>query len=201
MVITVEQLTSLVGATKAKLMIDELNICFEKYNINTKLRICHFMAQALHESGGFSVFTENLNYSKDGLLKTFPKYFDSITALKYARNPMMIANRVYANRMGNGTEESGEPSKYIGRGIFQNTGKINYKKLSDEFKIDFINNPVLLATPKYATISAGFYWNSNNLNVYADKDDILTITKRINGGTNGLDDRTNWLNKCKKIII
>ena len=114
---------------------------------------------------------------------------------------MLIANRVYANRMGNGTEESGEPSKYIGRGIFQNTGKINYKKLADEFKVDFINNPVLLATPKYATISAGFYWDINKLNTYADKDDILTITKRINGGTNGLDDRTNWLNKCKKIII
>lgn len=201
MKITLEQLQKIVTADKAAKLINDLNDCLEKYEINTKLRICHFLAQVLHESAGFVYLKENLNYSKEGLVKVFGKYFTPDMAAKYERNPIKIANRVYANRMGNSTEESGEPALYIGRGFIQLTGKQNYTYISEDLKVDFIHNPDLLATEKYGILSAGWFWNKNKLNGFADLDDIMTITKRINGGTLGLLDRKEWLNKTKAVFI
>jgi len=162
---------------------------FDKYGLTTKLRISHFMAQIHHESG-LNPISENLNYSAERLLVIFPKYFISKEdANRYARQPEKIANRVYANRMSNGTEISGDGYKYRGRGFIQITGRSNYADLSKDTGIDFLNNPDLLLIEANALISALWFWNKKGLNAYADKNDIVTITKRINGGINGLDDR------------
>lgn len=165
--------------------------------IDTRERVNMFLAQCGHESGGFSVFTENLNYSTKGLRTVFPKYFpDDSTAEKYDRQKEKIANRVYANRMGNGPESSGDGWKYRGRGILQCTGKDNYAAFSKDTNIDAVNNPDLLSTDKSVAIkSAIWFWSKNNLNKFADAKDILGATKKINGGTNGLEDRTDKYNK------
>lgn len=166
----------------------------DEFQIITKLRKAHFLAQVSHESGDFRHTEENLNYSATGLMVTFPKYFPEKTgAIIYQRQPIAIASRVYANRMGNGDEGSREGWKYRGRGYIQLTGKENYQKFSDFTKIDFITNPDLLATPEYAMRSAGWFWKINGLNEIADQgtqDEIVKrITKRINGGLNGIEDR------------
>lgn len=170
----------------------------EQYGINTPLRIAHFMAQIEHESG-LKPISENLNYSSQGLSKTFKKYFPTIElANKYQRQPEKIANRVYANRMGNGDEKSGEGWKYRGRGFIQITGKENYFRLLNDTDIDFLKNPDLLLQEANAMISALWFWKIKGLNKFADLDDILTITKRINGGTNGLEHRKKLLEKYKE---
>ena len=170
---------------------------FEKYKVNTILRIVHFMAQIEHESH-LKPISENLNYSKEGLLKIFPKYFNNETSSIYSRKPEKIANKVYANRMGNGDEKSGDGWKYRGRGFIQLTGKDNYKNLSKDAEIDFIKNPDLLLEEANAIIAALWFWNKNNINRFADKDDIEGVTKVINGGYNGLEDRKKLLAKYKK---
>jgi len=164
------------------------------YHVNTPLRIAHFMAQIEHESN-LKPVSENLNYSYDGLLKIFPKYFNADSAKFYARKPELIANKVYCNRMGNGNYESGDGWKYRGRGFIQITGKSNYLILSKDTRIDFITNPDLLLQEANSMISALWFWNKNNLNVLADKNDVKAITKRINGGFNGLEHRTELFNK------
>lgn len=181
------------------------------YHVNTPLRIAHFMAQVEHESG-LKPISENLNYSKEGLLKTFPKYFTKDefdkdgklikqgTASFYQRKPELIANKVYCNRMGNGNYESGDGWKYRGRGFIQLTGKDNYLVLSKDARIDCLNNPDLLLQEANAMISALWFWNKNKLNDLADKDDIVGITKKINGGTNGLSHRKELLEKYKNIL-
>lgn len=154
----------------------------------SKERAAHFFGQCAHETGGFRVFEENLNYSEAGLLKIFPKYFNKDTAKKYAKNPKMIANRVYANRMGNGDESSGEGWTYRGRGALQLTGKENYTDFSTQARL----NPDLVET-ELAFESALFFFERNKLWAICDKgvnnDTILTLTKRINGGVNGLAER------------
>jgi len=170
----------------------------EKYEINTALRLAHFLAQINHESGDMKRLEENLNYSAKRLLEIFPKYFDSYEiALTYANKPNMIASRVYANRMGNGGEGSGDGYKYRGRGLIQLTGKANYVAF-DRFlnaNGEIVSNPDLVAKNKeYAVLTAFFYWDSRKLNNLIDKDGnqyfvCKEITKRINGGYNGLDDR------------
>ncbi len=167
------------------------------YNVNTKLRLAHFMAQIEHESG-LKPIAENLNYSANGLRKTFGKYFTDLEAIKYQRKPEQIANRVYANRMGNGNEASGDGWKYRGRGFIQITGKNNYTVLSKDTRIDYLNNPDLLLNEANAMISALWFWQKNNLNVLADTDNINLITKRINGGFNGLEHRKELLIKYLK---
>jgi len=173
------------------------------YGIVTELRMSHFLAQCLHESNYFTRLEENLNYSKDGLLKTFPKYFKSAAvAAAYARKPKLIASRVYANRLGNGPESTCDGWTYRGRGLIQLTGKNNYIKF---FKWlggapDIVKNPSLLTQPNLAVLTAMYYWDTNNLNRLADKDDIKSITKKINGGLNGLQDRINIYNKIKPLI-
>lgn len=171
----------------------EVGQIVDKFNISNPLRLSHFLSQCAHESANFTLVKENLNYSSDGLLKIFPKYFkDRATADKYARKPEMIANRVYASRMGNGDEASGDGFKFRGRGYIQLTGKDNYKQFSDFIGEDCVANPDLVAT-KYPLTSAAFFFNKNGLWAICDKgatDDVVTmVTKRVNGGTHGLADR------------
>jgi putative chitinase len=163
------------------------------YEINTPQRVAAFLAQCAHESGGFRALKENLNYRAETLRKIFPKYFptDDI-ANQYAGLPNKqeaIANRVYANRMGNGDEASGDGFRYCGRGLIQLTGKQNYTKFAESLDIPVEETSEFLSTFEGAIQSAAWFWESNNLNQYADSGDILTMTKRINGGTIGLEDR------------
>ena len=180
----------------------------EKYEINTALRLAHFLAQINHESGDMKRLEENLNYSAKRLLEVFPKYFDSYEiALSYANKPKMIASRVYANRMGNGSEASGDGWKYRGRGLIQLTGKNNYLKFSkwyNDSKI-FVDNPDLLLQPQFAVLSAFFYWDINELNDYiiietGSYNICKKLTKKINGGYNGLDERFKLYLKISGIL-
>lgn len=175
-----------------------------KYYKITEKQAVHFFAQVSHETAGFKLFTENLNYSADGLRKIFGKYFpNNLLANAYARKPEKIANRVYANRMGNGDENSGDGWKYRGRGAIQLTGKANYKAFSDFIKDpEIMSNPDLVAT-KYAFESAMYFFTKNKLwSICTEINDnsILTLTKRINGGVNGLTHRTELTYKYYNLI-
>jgi putative chitinase len=180
----------------------EIPLVMQKFGITNKLRLAHFLAQCAHESANFTALKENLNYSADGLRKIFPKYFPTIDfATKYARQPEKIANRVYASRMGNGDELSGEGYKFRGRGFIQLTGKSNYQAFSTFIGEDCVGNPDLVAT-KYPLASAAFFFDKNKLWDICDKGDhpdhVLAVTKRVNGGTHGYDDR---LAKFKKFNL
>jgi putative chitinase len=160
------------------------------YDINTPQRVAAFMAQCAHESGGFLFLKENLNYKAASLRRVFPKYFPTDElANAYAGKQEMIANRVYGKRMGNGDENSGDGFRYCGRGLIQLTGKSNYQAFADSIETPVEDLPEYLATFEGAVQSACWFWESNNLNQFADNGDILTMTKRINGGTIGLADR------------
>ena len=159
------------------------------YDINTPNRVASFLAQCAHESGGFTALKENLNYRAVTLRKVFPKYFTDTAAEAFAGKQEAIANRVYANRMGNGPEESGDGFRYCGRGLIQLTGKNNYQNFADSIETPVEDIPEYLATFEGAVQSACWFWESNNLNQFADRGDIVTMTKRINGGTIGLEDR------------
>jgi len=162
------------------------------YEINTPQRVAAFLAQCAHESGGFKALKENLNYKAESLCKVFGKYFPNMDiANQYAHNQEKIANRVYGGRMGNGPEESGDGFKYCGRGLIQLTGKQNYTKFAESIDTPVEEIPEFLGTFEGAIQSACWFWEVNNLNQYADSGDILTMTKRINGGTIGLEDRKN----------
>lgn len=165
----------------------------------TPERAAHFFGQTAHETGGYALFSENLNYSATGLKGIFGKYFPGNLADLYARQPHKIGARVYGNRMGNGDEASGEGYKFCGRGALQTTGKANYKAFADSIhKPEIMDTPELVATD-YAFEAALFFFEKNNLWAIADKGvnatTILSMTKRINGGTNGLDDRTSLTNR------
>jgi len=170
-----------------------LSILLPDYEINTPKRIAAFIAQCAHESGGFTALKENLNYKPATLRKLFGKYFPTdALAEEYCSKPNKqeaIANRVYASRMGNGDEASGDGYKYCGRGLIQLTGKSNYVAFADSLEITPEEASEYLATFEGAAQSACWFWETNNLNTFADKGDILTMTKRINGGTIGLEDR------------
>ena len=162
----------------------------EEYEINTPKRIAAFMAQCGHESGGFVFLSENLNYSAQGLMRVFPKYFPTLELAKqYERNPQKIASRVYANRMGNGDEASQQGWLYRGRGLIQVTGKDNYFWFASSLEITPEEAAEYMQTFEGAAQSACWYWETAKLNALADAGDILTMTKRINGGTIGLEDR------------
>ena len=179
-------------------LINEIYKISTKFNITTNLRLAHFLAQCHHESGGFKVVNENLNYSADRLMIIFKKYFTPEIAAIYARKPEKIANLVYGNRNGNGDESTGDGYKYRGRGYIQLTGKNNYAKFSEFMGVDVVTNPDLLAST-YPLASAAFFFNSNNLWRQCDMgtgdDAILAVTRKVNGGTNGLDDRTAQFKK------
>jgi putative chitinase len=173
---------------------DSMNSVFPTYEINTPQRVAAFLAQCGHESAGWTVFEENLNYSAEGLNKIFKKYFPTLeSAQPYARKPQLIANRVYSSRMGNGDEASGDGWKYRGRGPIQLTGKSNYTQYAKDMFEDWeslVNQPDWVTEDKdFALMSAIWFWNKNGLNALADREDLLAMTKRINGGTIGLEDR------------
>ena len=173
--------------------IDPLQETFDKYEINTVKRQACFIGQCMHESAGFKVTRENLNYSAKGLMATWPSRFpDMDTAEKYEHNPEKIASKVYMGRMGNTTPE--EAGMYIGRGLIQITGKDAYKSASEALKEDLLANPQLAEEPRYAALTAGWFWNKVGLNTLADTGDYQTMTKRINGGVLGLDDRIAKIN-------
>jgi putative chitinase len=161
-----------------------------EYEINTPKRVAAFMAQCAHESGGFIFLSENLNYKAESLMKIFGKYFpDMATAKAYEKNPQKIANKVYANRMGNGDEASGDGYKYRGRGLIQLTGKTNYTWFSASLQISPEEAAEYMGTFEGAAQSGCWFWETNKLNNLADNGDIVKMTKVINGGTIGLDDR------------
>ena len=166
-----------------------------KFGVTTNLRLAHFLAQCALESNNFTAVVENLNYSAQRLLQVFPKYFKNVDVNAYARNPQKIGSRVYANRMGNGDEASGDGFKYRGRGYIQLTGKNNYRAFSGFIGEDCIANPDLVAT-EYPLASAGFFFNSNNIWKICDRgaDDaaVTSVTKAVNGGTHGLADRLQY---------
>ena len=188
-----------VTGVRADRYIQDLNVMLPLYGIDTPLRVAHFMAQVLHESGMMRHTVENMNYSAKALRRVFRKYFTVERAQRYARKSEKIGNRVYANRMGNGSESSGDGDRYRGRGLIQLTGKNNYQQFSDWHGVDVIHNPKSVAS-NHAVASAVFYWSRNNLNNYADRDDVRKVTKRINGGYNGLEDRKRLLDKAKRVF-
>lgn len=172
---------------------------FEKYEINTPKRQAAFIGQCQHESGNFKLLEENLHYSAASLMRVWPSRFPDVdVANQYANNPEKIANKVYGGRMGN-TEE-GDGWKYHGRGLIQLTGKENYENCGSGVGVDLLDNPDLLTTPEYACLSAGWFWNKKSLNAIADSGDIDTMTKRINGGLIGLEDRKAKIAKALSVL-
>jgi len=193
-----EQLTSL-GIDPS--WTDPLNATFDRFDINTPERQAAFLGQCGHESGGFKTLQENLNYSAEGLQKTWPKRFPALAdAEPYARQPEKIANKVYAGRNGNGDEASGDGWRYRGRGCIQLTGKANYSAAGDALDVDLLADPDIVATSQYAALTAGWFWSIHDLNPLADARDDLAITKKINGGTNGLDDRIARTQKALDVL-
>jgi putative chitinase len=193
---TNEQLQALGIDTK---WAEPLQATFDKYEINTPQRKAAFIGQCAHESNNFKVLQENLNYSAEGLMKTWPSRFPTKeVADQYARQPAKIAGKVYNGRLGNTSEE--EASKFLGRGLIQLTGKENYERCGESLGVDLINQPQLLAEPMYACMSAGWFWNKKGLNALADSGDFETMTKRINGGLIGLDDRKAKIAKATQVL-
>jgi putative chitinase len=160
-----------------------------KYQINTPDRVACFISQCAHESNNFKVLKENLNYSADGLKRIFPKYFKNVDPNDYARQPEKIANRVYANRMSNGDEDSGDGWRYRGRGVIQLTGRDNYSRFAKDMGMSLDEVVDYLETIEGAIMSAAWYWNSRKINLAAEDNDIVKMTKLVNGGTIGLEDR------------
>jgi putative chitinase len=202
MQITQEQLGACIGNNPyLDHWTEALNKILPDYGIDTPQRVAAFVAQAAHESGNFTALHENLNYRAVTLRKVFPKYFPTDEmAAQYAQQPERIANRVYANRMGNGPEESGDGFRYCGRGLIQLTGQQNYQNFADSIETPLEQIPDFLQTFEGAVQSACWFWENNNLNQYADTDDILTMTKRINGGTIGLADREKHYEHAKHVF-
>lgn len=209
----IKKLMSATGMTEdlAKQWLDPLNNTFMKFSINTPLRQAHFLAQVGHESGGFKASRESLNYSVDGLLKTFSRQrISKADALKYGRsasqgaNQVMIANTVYGGEWGIknlGNTQPRDGWHFRGAGLIQTTGRANFTALEKVINEDVIRNPQLVAEDKkISALAAGFFWNSKSLNLLADKDDLTAITKRVNGGSNGLEDRKQRLEKAKKAL-
>ena len=190
-IITQEQLAQMVpGNPYIDHWYEALEQLLPDYDINTPQRVAAFVAQCAHESGGFKFLKENLNYKAESLSRVWPKYFkDPVIAKQYAHNQEMIANRAYGGRMGNGPEESGDGWKFCGRGLIQLTGRSNYQSFADSIETDINDIPEYLQTFEGAVQSACWFWENNNLNKWADAGDVEKMTKIINGGTLGLEDR------------
>lgn len=185
---------------------DALNATFERFNITTPRQQAAFIGQCGHESANFKVLEENLNYRAATLLKLFPRTpkrtwgFTPEEAAEYERQPRRIANRIYSNRMNNRDEASGDGWRFRGRGILQLTGAANYHHASQALGVDFIMEPDLVATPEYAALTAGWFWDTHKLNALAESGNNLALTKRINGGTIGLDDRIKHTNQALVVL-
>lgn len=207
MQITVQQFKELFPKNaNAQEWTDAINDILPDFEINTPKRVAAFLAQCGHESAGFSVLKENLNYSADGLNNIFAKYFKNAgrDAAPYARQPEKIANLVYANRMGNGDEKSGDGWRYRGRGPIQLTGKDNYRAFANDYFDDpetLLNDPDLLTDHiPTSLLAAVWFWQKNKLNVQADAGDIKLMTKKINGGYIGLEDRIKHYNHALHVL-
>ena len=180
---------------------EALSSILPEYDINTPERVACFLAQTAHESGNYTALKENLNYRAVTLRKVFPKYFPTdALAESYAGNPAKIASKVYGGRMGNGDEASGDGYKFCGRGLIQLTGKDNYTRFAESLEMDIDEAIEYLETFEGAVQSACWFWETNNLNQWADKGDIVTLTKRINGGTIGLEDRKHHYANAIKVL-
>jgi putative chitinase len=204
MTITLELLKEIAPQTKTEKLegfVEGLQDACDRFEINTTSRLACFLAQVAHESGGFNAVKENLNYGAQGLVNTFKKYFPTLEAAHpYERNPEAIANRVYANRMGNGDEASGDGFKHRGRGLIQLTGHDNYASFAADMGMTIDEAIDYLETYEGAAMSAAWFWWKNNLNTWADQEDMLTLTKRINGGTIGLEDRKHHFEIIKEAL-
>lgn len=196
--VNAEQLAKLhIGAE----WVDALNETFSRFNINTKNQQAMFIGQCSHECGNFRLLEENLNYRAETLMKLWPKRFPSLEfAKQYEKNPKKIANSVYANRMGNRDEASGDGYRFRGRGALQCTGHSTYFHAGKALGIDFVMQPDLIATPKYAALTAGWFWETHKLNPPADALDYTKVTKIINGGLIGLDDRIKHTQQALAVL-
>jgi putative chitinase len=196
--VNAEQLAKLhIGAE----WVDALNETFLRFNINTKNQQAMFIGQCSHECGNFRILEENLNYRAETLMKLWPKRFPSLEfAKQYEKNPKKIANSVYANRMGNRDEASGDGYRFRGRGALQCTGHSTYFHAGKALGIDFVMQPDLVATPKYAALTAGWFWETHKLNPPADALDFNKVTKIINGGLIGLDDRIKHTQQALAVL-
>jgi putative chitinase len=182
--------------------VDALNETFQRFGIVTPAQQAAFIGQCGHECGNFKVLEENLNYRAETLMKLWKSRFPTIeVANEYARNPKKIANKVYSSRMGNRDEASGDGYRFRGRGCIQLTGHANYYHAGTACGEDFVINPDLVATPRYAAMTAGWFWNTHKLNQYADARDYVTMTKKINGATIGLADRQKHIAHALEILI
>ena len=180
--------------------VDPINKVIEEFEINTPNRLSMFLAQIGHESAGLTRLHENLNYKAARLTQIFPKYFRDVDPDEYANNPEKIANRVYCNRMGNGDERSGDGYRFRGRGAVQLTGRSNYVACGEDLEVDLVANPDYLETPEGAIRSAAWFWDQHDLNDWADKKDVMTVTKKINGGTIGLEERKELFEEALTIF-
>lgn len=198
MTVTAEQLAKLhIGAE----WVDALNETFERFNISTPRQQAAFIGQCGHECGNFRILQENLNYRAATLMKLWPKRFPTLeVANAYAGNPKKIANMVYASRMGNRDESSGDGYRFRGRGCIQLTGHANYFHAGKALGIDFVADPDLVGTPKYAALTAGWFWSTHNCNNLSEAADWVALTKKINGGTIGLDDRIKHTNEALAVL-
>lgn len=186
---------------KRAAFLPSLQSALNEFGVNTPKREAAFLAQIAHESGELTIFAENLNYSAKGLMATWPKRFpDPVKAQQYERNPQKIASHVYANRIGNGDEASGDGWRFRGRGPIQITGRENYQKYGSRLNVDLISDPDKATTPEVGFRIAGLYWKENGLNELADGGMFETITKRINGGLKGLEDRVKYYTRAKQVL-
>ncbi|MEO5927064.1 MAG: LysM peptidoglycan-binding domain-containing protein [Patescibacteria group bacterium] len=185
---------------RATELCEPLIATLQEFGLSTVARRAAFIAQAAHESAGFSTFIENLNYSAASLNRVWPSHFPLAIAALYNRQPERIANRAYANRIGNGNEASGDGWRYRGHGVFQLTGKANYAACSAALGLDLVSHPELLEQTTNAFRSAGWFWNSKALSPLADMGNFNEITRRINGGYNGIEDRVRYWNTAKIVL-
>jgi len=201
-ILTREQLAKLLpGNAYVNEWYEALSQLLPDYDINTPERIAAFIAQCSHESAGFKFLKENLNYRAESLMRVWPRYFPTIEiARQYAHQQEKIANRAYANRMGNGNEASGDGWRFCGRGLIQLTGRNNYEAFAESIETPVEEIPEYLATFEGAAQSACWFWDSNDLNKWADKGDMITLTKKINGGTLGLEDRIKHYKHALEVL-
>lgn len=202
MTITVEILAACLPQAKhdrLEMFCEGINETFEHFEINTPNRMAMFLAQTAHESANFSAVEENLHYKAHALMAFWPKRFAGV-AEQYEMHPEMIANRAYCDRMGNGPEESGEGFAYRGRGLIQLTGKDNYRHCGDALGIDLLSNPDQVSHNPVAVLSAGWFWDTRKLNIPSDHGDVERVTKLINGGTIGLQERAAHFNHIVQVL-
>jgi putative chitinase len=181
--------------------VDALNETFEKFDIKSVRQQAAFIGQCGHECGNFRILEENLNYRAATLMKLWPKRFPTLeVANAYEKNPKRIANNVYSSRMGNRDESSGDGYRFRGRGCIQLTGHANYFHAGQALGVDFVMQPDLVATPKYAALTAGWFWSTHGCNPLADNADWVGLTKKINGGTIGLEDRIKHTQEAISVL-